>query len=115
MTKGQPGGISPLIVTEAFAAADDPFLDPFAPSPAAVATALVHYPDADLTGGLAVLDSWGLIHACFGQSDALTFTTSHANLKYPASLNDMVAPYFPETWRKSQSAPILLDLLWSAQ
>src|SRR5689334_21261404 len=83
--------------------------------PSAIAKALVHYRDADLPDGLAVLDSWGLIHACFGQSDALKFSTSHANLKHPASLKDMVAPYFPETWKRPQSAPILLDLLWSAQ
>jgi hypothetical protein len=83
--------------------------------PAAVAKALVHYRDADLEGGLAVLDSWGLIHACFGQSDALTFTRSRANLKHPAPLADMVAPYFPEAWKRPPSAPILLDLLWSAQ
>jgi len=83
--------------------------------PAAIAKALVHYRDADLPDGLAVLDSWGLIHACFGESEALKFTTSHANLKHPASLKDMVAPYFPETWKRPQSATILLDLLWSAQ
>lgn len=83
--------------------------------PAAITKALVHYRDADLPDGLAVLDSWGLIHACFGESDALTFTTSHVNLKAPTSLKDMVAPYFPEAWKRPQSAPILLDLLWSAQ
>jgi len=79
--------------------------------PAAVAKALAHYRDTDLPDGLAVLDAWGLIHACFGKADALTFTRSRANLKHPASLTDMVAPYFPESWRRPQSAPILLDLL----
>jgi hypothetical protein len=83
--------------------------------PAAVAKALVHYRDADLPDGLAVLDAWGLIHACFGKADALSYTRSRANLKHPASLTDMVAPYFPETWKRPQSAPILLDLLWSAR
>src|SRR6266536_3007679 len=46
--------------------------------PAAVAKGLARYRDMDLPDGLAVLDSWGLIHACFGEGDAVHFNTAHA-------------------------------------
>lgn len=82
--------------------------------PAAVARALVHYRNTDLDDGLAVLDSWGLVHACFGESDAIRFNTSHAVLTRPAQLAEMVAPMFPDLWRLPASASVLLDLLWTA-
>jgi hypothetical protein len=83
--------------------------------PAAVAKGLARYRDEDLSDGLAVLDSWGLIHACFGDSDAVRFNTAHANLSRPARLEEMLDPYFAELWKKPESAPVLLDLLWSAR
>ena len=83
--------------------------------PAAVARGLARYRDADLGDGLAVLDSWGLIHACFGDSDAVRFNTAHAILTREASLEEMLAPYFPELWKKPESAVVLLDLLWSGR
>jgi hypothetical protein len=83
--------------------------------PAAVAKGLARYRDADFPDGLAVMDSWGLIHACFGESDAVRFNTAHALLTRPANLEEMLAPYFPELWKKPESAGVLLDLLWSGR
>jgi len=83
--------------------------------PAGVAHGLARYRDADFPDGLAVLDSWGLIHACFGESDAVKFNTSHAKLTREASLEEMLAPYFPELWKRADSAGVLLELLWSAR
>jgi hypothetical protein len=80
----------------------------------AVAGALVHYRNADLDDGLAIMDSWSLVHACFGESDAIRFNTSHALLTRPARLPEMVAPMFPDLWRRPAAANVLLDLLWSA-
>src|SRR5258706_7230585 len=61
--------------------------------PTAVARGLARYRDEDLPDGLAVLDSWGLIHACFGEGDAVHFNTAHANLSRPAALDELVEPY----------------------
>jgi hypothetical protein len=83
--------------------------------PAAVAKGLARYRDEDLPDGLAVLDSWGLVHACFGEGDAIAFNVAHANLTRPARLEEMVDPYFPELWKQPASANVLLDLLWSAR
>jgi hypothetical protein len=83
--------------------------------PAAVARALALYRDDDLADGDAILDSWGLMHACFGESDAVAFNATHARLTRPANLAEMVAPYFPELWQRPESARVLLDLVPTAQ
>lgn len=83
--------------------------------PAAVVHALARYRDLDLPDGMAVLDSWGLVHACFGESDALAFNSSHARLVRPAQLAEMVAPAFGESWRSPAAARPLFGLVASAR
>jgi len=86
------------------------FRDPAAYLPAIV-RALVAYEDADLQRGENILDSWALMHACFGEHEALEFGATHIELKEGRGLGDLSpAPVFPEAWKKAEAAPILLSL-----
>jgi hypothetical protein len=83
--------------------------------PGAVASFLALYRDADLELGENILDCWSLVHACFGESDVIAFTASHANLAPGQGLRDLTpAPAFPHLWKTSESGPLLLDLLLNA-
>jgi hypothetical protein len=78
----------------------------------AVIPALATYTDADLQRGENILDSWGLVHACFGDHDALEFGATHIKLKEGRGLGDLSpAPVFLESWKKSEAAPQLLALV----
>jgi hypothetical protein len=82
--------------------------------PAAVA-ALLRYEDADLTKGENILDSWGLVHICFGEHDALEFQASHIVLKDRRSLGEVAAaPEFPALWQTPAGADLLFSLVWLA-
>ena len=83
--------------------------------PPMMAKALAWYRDADLADGDAILDSWGLMHACFGESDAVGFNSTHARLVRQARLDEMLAPYFSDLWRKPEAARVLLDLVLAAR
>ncbi len=86
------------------------FRDPAAYLPVII-RALAAYDDADLQRGENILDSWGLMHACFGQHDALEFGATHVQLKEGRGLGDLSpAPVFPEAWKKPEAAPMLLSL-----
>ena len=83
--------------------------------PAAYIATIVHaltgYEDADLQRGENVLDSWGLVHACFGESDALEIRATHIQLKEGRTLGDLKpAPVFPEAWKKQEAATALMAL-----
>lgn len=83
--------------------------------PAAYLTAIVRalrsYEDADLQRGENILDSWGLLHACFGEQDALEFGATHVQLKEGRTLGELSpAPMFAAAWKKSDAAPVLLSL-----
>lgn len=80
--------------------------------PAAIAQALVLYTDDDLQQGENLLDSWSLIHACFGEHDALEFTTSRARLKPGRTLAELKpAPVYPATWEAPTALPILMTIV----
>ena len=92
----------------------------------AIVNALARYEDADLQRGENILDSWSLMHACFGESDALEFGATHIQLKEGRTLGELTpAPAFPEAWKKPEAAPVVLALavrarsrlirLWSMQ
>jgi hypothetical protein len=84
--------------------------------PAAVASALIRYQDADLAKGENILDSWSLLHICFGQSNALEFQASHVQLKDGRGLGDLsAAPQFPKAWRTPNGAEVLFSTVWQAQ
>lgn len=80
----------------------------------AVAAALVRYEDDDLRSGEALLDSWGLMHACFGKSTAIRFDARHTNIRADSSLAQLdAAPMFERLW--AADAKPLFDLLLRAK
>ena len=82
----------------------------------AIARALVAYADTDLQRGENMLDSWGLMHACFGEHDALEFGATHIKLKDGRGLGELSpAPCFLETWKKPETAPLLFALVWQGR
>ncbi len=86
------------------------FRDPAAYLPAMVG-ALAAYQDADLQRGENILDSWGLMHACFGEHEALDFGANHIRLKEGRGLGNLTpAPMYSDAWKKSEAAPLLLEL-----
>jgi hypothetical protein len=81
---------------------------------AAVSAALVRYTDDDVRSGEALLDNWGLMHACFGKSPALAFDARHTNVRAGASLAQLdAAPMFEKLW--AADAKPLMALLLTAQ
>jgi hypothetical protein len=88
------------------------FRDP-AGYPKAVAAALARYDDDAVRAGENLLDNWGLMHACFGKSEVLAFNKRHTNVRGPLA-NLQAAPMFERHWAQPTAAPVLLDLLLSA-
>ena len=83
---------------------------------AALLRALTTYQDDDLLRGENILDSWGLMHACFGEHDALEFGATHIQLKAGRGLGELSpAPRFPEAWKAADAAPLLLTLAVQAR
>lgn len=81
----------------------------------AVSRALALYRDDDLRRGEDILESWGLVHACFGRHSSLKFSASRVSLREGGMLDGLVAaPYFPELWRQPEAFQHLLDLLTTA-
>jgi hypothetical protein len=77
----------------------------------AIVTALAAFEDADLQRGENLLDSWSLMHACFGEHEAVEFGATHISLKDGRGPGDLTpAPYFAEAWKQAEAAPILLSL-----
>src|SRR5204863_3084847 len=90
------------------------FKDPPAYVPA-VARALLRYTDDDVRLGQNLLDSWGLMHACFGRSDVLTFSRRHTNIKPERRLAEMqAAPMFERLWAEPAAAGMLLSAVLDA-
>lgn len=84
--------------------------------PNAIARALKLYYDGDLAKGENILDSWGLVHACFFKHDALEFGTSTVSLKDERGLGELkAAPYCLKAWQTPETAKVLLDLLLSCR
>jgi hypothetical protein len=78
----------------------------------AVARALEAFTDADLQRGENILDSWGLMHACFGEHEALEFGATHIQLKDGRTLAELTpAPAFPDAWKRPEAAPFVLGLV----
>jgi hypothetical protein len=82
----------------------------------AVVKALTRYRDEDFELGENILDNWGLVHACFGESDLLRFGTSTIDLARGARIAQLTAaPAFSETWQSRAAVGKLLDLLQLAR
>ena len=81
----------------------------------AIAPALLAYRDEDLATGEAILESWGLMHACYGQSEAITKTTVHIRLRSGCTMADLQpAPYHAALWQTDAAAETLLRLVRDA-
>jgi len=82
----------------------------------AVARALRAYQDEDLAAGENILDTWGLLQACFRYHDALEFGPAHVRVREGHSLNDLdPAPRFPELWSAPEAGAELLSLVTNAE
>lgn len=80
-----------------------------------IVKALARFDDADLQRGENILDSWALMHACFGEHDALEIGATHVQLKDGRTLGELSpTPTFSEAWKKPEAAPRLLALVISA-
>jgi hypothetical protein len=78
----------------------------------AIARALMQYQDDDLARGENILDTWGLVHACFHGHAALEFTSSQIRLKEGRSIGDLTpAPRFVALWRSPEAAATLFSLV----
>lgn len=81
----------------------------------AIATALAVFEDADLQRGENILDSWALMHACFGEHEALEFGATHIQLKDGRTLGELSpAPMFPDAWKRPEAASLVLGLVTRA-
>lgn len=84
--------------------------------PAAVARMLQRYRDEDLARGEYILDSWSLLHACFGESDVLSFGASLVRLRDGRALRELApAPSFPNLWQSPEAGRELIGLLLQAR
>lgn len=84
--------------------------------PVAIARALSAYRDEDLNQGEHVLESWGLMQACFRRSPALDFGSTRIGLRAGQTLAGLrPAPQFLSLWKKPESLGVLLLLLTTAQ
>ncbi len=82
----------------------------------AIARALLQYQDGDLAKGENILDSWGLVHACFRGHPALEFTASQIRLKAGRSIGDLSpAPRFVALWQSPEAAQTLFLLIRQAR
>jgi hypothetical protein len=82
----------------------------------ALVRALAAYCDADLAKGEHILDSWGLVHACFRGHAALEFSTSRIRLKEGRSVGELSpAPPFTSLWRTPEAGKTLMALVSDAR
>jgi hypothetical protein len=82
----------------------------------AITRALVLYEDDDLAAGENIIDSWGLMHACFGESDIIEFTPSLTRVVSGKKFADLsAAPVFPELWQARDAIEPLFVLVGSAK
>lgn len=90
------------------------FREPNAYVPA-VCVALLAYQDADLVQGEDILESWGLMHICFGSSDQIAKSATHVWLKSGATFANLLpAPAFAELWKSEAAFSQLWNLLCNA-
>jgi hypothetical protein len=81
---------------------------------AAVSEALVRYEDADVLDGLALIDNWGLVHALFHHSPALTARAKGWEPAEGHTLAELApAPIFERLWAASPRA--VFDLVRQAR
>ncbi|WP_395737955.1 hypothetical protein [Prosthecobacter sp.] len=83
---------------------------------AAVAPGLAAFQDADLAAGENLLDSWSLMHALHGESEAVEFSSLRAVLKEGRTLGVLKPePAFSRHWRTPGGVVAALELIVAAQ
>ncbi len=83
---------------------------------ASVSKALARYVDADLAGGHDLIESWGLVHALFGESPTLVFKGTWIDIADGKTLAELKpAPAFTELWTAPAAIPHLLSLVSQAR
>lgn len=83
---------------------------------AAVVPGLAAFQDVDLAAGENLLDSWSLMHALHGESDAVEFSPLRAVLKEGRTLADLrPGPAFSQHWRTPDGLVAALELIVTAQ
>jgi len=84
--------------------------------PGAIARALAAYQDDDLAEGQHLLESWGLMQACFRASAVLQFGARQIRVRAGRALNELVpAPRFAGLWRQPSAMAVLVGLVGSAR
>lgn len=82
----------------------------------AIVPALAGFADADLAAGEHLIDSWGLMHALHGESEAVEFSNLRATLKEGRTLADLrPEPAFSRQWRTAGGVKAALELVITAQ
>lgn len=80
----------------------------------AICAALMLYPEESLNNAVRLLDAWGLMHALYWGSPAVTRLPKGADVARGRTLKDLApAPYLPELWK--DQFPALLDLFLNAK
>ena len=81
-----------------------------------ITLALGRFEDRELARGEDLLESWGLMHACFHGHDALEFKPQGIRLKAGRSLSELTpAPYRPQLWTGQLAFSLLLAQSISAR
>jgi hypothetical protein len=84
--------------------------------PALVAGALAKYQPSDLLKGEHFLDSWSLMHACFGDHTGVNFNKAKARLVETQTFGNLTAaPMYSHLWRTKEGVTALLGLISQAQ
>ena len=82
----------------------------------AIARALVQYRDEDLSAAEHALECWGLMQACFHQSDVLRFRADRVLIRPGRKFSELKpAPYFPKLWEQPEALAALLRIVTGAQ
>ncbi|MBK8093456.1 MAG: hypothetical protein IPK32_16115 [Verrucomicrobiaceae bacterium] len=82
----------------------------------AIVPALAGFADADLAAGEHLIDSWSLMHALHGESEAVEFSNLRASLKEGRTLADLrPEPSFSRHWRSASGVTAALELVIAAQ
>ena len=80
------------------------------------AAALARYEDADLKKGEDLLESWGLMNACFRGRDALKFTAHGVQVRIGRKLGELsAAPFRPQLWEDASAREPLLGCVLRAR
>lgn len=83
---------------------------------AAIVPALTAFEDADLAAGEHLIDSWCLMHALHGESEAVEFSHLRASLKEGRTLSDLrPEPAFSRHWRTPGGVASALELILAAK